>query len=86
MIVVLVETDDQGVAVVSRETLTFARDLGARADGGLGPGPKGDASAGTAEVQLGRRSPTRRRTAGERHHSPPPTAPAAPAEAGAAQS
>jgi electron transfer flavoprotein alpha subunit len=34
MIVVLVETDDQGVAVVSRETLTFARDLGARTDGG----------------------------------------------------
>jgi len=34
MIVVLVETDDQGVAVVSREALTFARDLGARADGG----------------------------------------------------
>jgi len=34
MIVVLVETDEQGVAVVSRETLTFARDLAARTDGG----------------------------------------------------
>ncbi len=34
MILVLVETDEQGVTVVSRETLTFARDLAARAGGG----------------------------------------------------
>ena len=32
MIVVLVETDDQGVTVVSREALTFARELAARSD------------------------------------------------------